>query len=176
MKYIAITWGLGGVFLLIGSAVWRLTPYAVEAIQGGLSLLQWVITLGWAGFMLVAEGYRGFQKQFSPRVVARAKYLANHPVPWHVALAPAFCMGFFHATKKRKIVTWCLFTGIVVLILIVRTLPQPWRGIVDLGVVLGLAYGLLWIGVFAIQCFSGASFNVDPETPETAEAAAATAG
>ncbi|MEO0795882.1 MAG: hypothetical protein AAFX93_12000 [Verrucomicrobiota bacterium] len=163
MPLIAILWGLGGVFLLVGSAVWRLTPYAVEAIQDGLTILQWAITVVWCVFMLVAEGYRGFQKQFSPRVVARSKYLSQNPVLWHVALAPAFCMGFFHATKKRKIVTWCVFTGIVTLVLIVRQLPQPWRGIIDLGVVLGLAYGLIWILIFAIRCYTGGKFDVDPE-------------
>ena len=163
LKLLAILWGLGGVFWLIGSAVWRLTPRAVEAIQSDLSVLQWVILVGWAIFMLVAEGVRGFQKQFSPRVVARAKYLSEHPVGWHVLLAPAYCMGFFHATKKRKIVTWCLFSGIVILIVLVSQLPQPWRGIVDLGVVLGLAYGLLWILIYAARCFGGGSFDTDPE-------------
>ncbi|MGE9296119.1 MAG: hypothetical protein ACQKBV_07530 [Puniceicoccales bacterium] len=167
MRFIAMTWGLGGVFLLIGSAVYRLTPYAAEALQSGLTTFQWVAAILWSVFMLVAEGYRGFQKQFSPRVVARSKYLATHPKPLHVLLAPAFCMGFFHATKKRITVTWCLFTGIVILIIIVRTLPQPWRGIVDLGVVLGLAYGLLWILIYAAKCYGGGRFEVDPETPET---------
>jgi len=163
MRFIAITWGLGGIFLLIGSAVWRLTPYAIEALGSGLNVFQWIVTAVWAGFMLIAEGYRGFQKQFSPRVVARAKYLAEHPQPLHLLLAPLFCMAFFHATKKRKIVTWCLTTGIVGLVLIVRQLPQPWRGIIDLGGVLGLAYGLLWVAIYAVQCFSSGKFDVDPE-------------
>lgn len=163
MRFFAITWGLGGIFLLIGSAIWRLTPYAIEAFSGPLTTLQWIIAIAWTVFMVVAEGYRGFQKQFSPRVVARAKYLSDNPQPLHLLLAPLFCMAFFHATKKRKIVTWCLTIGIIGLIIIVRQLPQPWRGIVDLGVVLGLAYGLLWVAIFAIKCFSGGRFEVDPE-------------
>ncbi|WP_309386169.1 hypothetical protein [Cerasicoccus frondis] len=163
MRYLAVIWGLGGIFLLIGSAVYRLTPYALEALQSELSTLQWIITIGWSLFMLVAEGYRGFQKQFSPRVVARSKYLSAHPKPVHVLFAPLFCMAFFHATKKRKIVTWCLTIGIVMLIVLVRQLEQPWRGIVDLGVVLGLAYGLLWIFIYAVQCYVAGKFEVDPE-------------
>lgn len=163
MRYLAILWGLGGVFWIIGSAVFRLTPYVVEAFSDKLTLFQWLVTIGWSVFMLVGEGYRGFQKQFSPRVVARAKYLSENPKPLHVLLAPLFCMAFFHATKKRKIVTWCLTTGIIILILIVRQLPQPWRGIVDLGVILGLAYGLVWIVIFALKCFGGGKFDVDPE-------------
>lgn len=163
LRILAIIWGLGGVFLLVGSAVGRLTPYAAEAIRSGLTGWQWTIALAWSAYMLYAEGYRGFQKQFSPRVVARAKYLAANPVGWHVALAPAFCMGFFHATKKRKTITWCVFLGLVGLILLVRQLPQPWRGIVDLGVVLGLAYGLLWIVIHTTRCFGGGPFDTDPE-------------
>lgn len=163
MRAIAIIWGLGGIFLLIGSAVVRLTPYAIEALRMDLTLLQWVVAIVWTGFMLVAEGYRGFQKQFSPRVVARAKYLSENPNPLHLLLAPFFCMAFFHATKKRKIVTWCLTLGIIGLIIIVRQLPQPWRGIIDIGVVLGLVYGLLWVAIYAVQCFGGGKFAVDPE-------------
>lgn len=163
MRFIAIFWGLGGIFLLIGSAVMRLTPHAVEAIAGGLTMFQWLIAIVWTAFMLIAEGYRGFQKQFSPRVVARAKYLSENPQPLHLLLAPFFCMAYFHATKKRKIVTWCLTLGIIGLIIIVRQLSQPWRGIVDIGVVLGLVYGLLWVAIYAVQCFSGGKFDVDPE-------------
>ncbi|WP_309399219.1 hypothetical protein [Cerasicoccus maritimus] len=163
MRYLAIIWGLGGVFLFIGSAVYRLTPNALEAMQGELTSMQWAVAIVWTLFMLVSEGYRGFQKQFSPRVVARSKYLSANPKPVHVLFAPFFCMAFFHATKKRKIVTWCLTLGIVMLIVLVRQLEQPWRGIVDLGVVLGLVYGLVWIAIFAVQCYSGRKFDVDPE-------------
>ncbi len=163
MRYIAILWGLGGVFLLIGSAVVRLTPYAIEAMSSDLTTLQWIVAAIWTAFMLVGEGYRGFQKQFSPRVVARAKYLSENPTPLHLVFAPFFCMAFFHATKKRKIVTWSITLGIIALIILVRQLEQPWRGIIDIGVVLGLAYGLAWVLIFAIQCFGGGKFEVDPE-------------
>jgi hypothetical protein len=43
-------------------------------------------------------------------------------------------------------------------------LPQPWRGIVDLGVVIGLAWGLVALGVFTVQAFSG-RLNHAPEVP-----------
>ena len=31
--------------------------------------------------------------------------------------------------------------GVVVLVLVLREIPQPWRGLIDLGVVIGLALG-----------------------------------
>ena len=96
--------------------------------------------------MLYAEGYRGIQGQFSPRVVARAFWLAEHPRPRDVALAPIFVMGFYHATRRTQIVVWVITTMIVCLIIAVGHLPQPWRGIIDLGVLAGLSYGALSIG------------------------------
>jgi len=157
-------WGVAGITALIGSAIWRLSPIALEAFQEHtFSLVQWLVFVGFTIFMAVGEGYRGFQKQFSPRVAARARYLWQHPSPLRVVLAPLFCMGFFGATRKRKIVTWCLTSGIIILIILVRLLSQPWRGIIDFGVVLGLTWGLLAMWIFCLQAFWGKNFERDPE-------------
>lgn len=163
MGVVGAIWGLLGVSMLLGYAIVRVYAYASDALAMGLTPLQWGTTVFWCLFMLLAEGYRGFQKQFSPRVVARARYLLANPHGVNVLLAPLFCMGYFHATRRRKIVSWSLTTGIILLVLLVRQLPQPWRGIIDLGVVLGLAYGLVWIWIFAFIAFSGRPFNVNPE-------------
>jgi hypothetical protein len=158
-------WGLGGVALLLGSAIYRLALWALDAFSYRLSAVQWVLLVAFALFMLVGEGYRGFQKNFSPRVAVRARHLAGHPTLLRVALAPLFVMGFFGATRRRKITSWCLTTGIVLLVLGVRLLDQPWRGIIDLGVVLGLAWGLVSLVAFAFRAFSrkGLSFASDVE-------------
>jgi len=159
-------WGLFGVSLLIGWAVIRLTPVAVDAWRMPWGLLEWLVAVPWLVFMLVGEGYRGFQKGFAPRVAARARYLRDHPRPQHVLLAPLFCMGFIHATRKRRIVSTAVTSGIIVLILVVRGLPQPWRGIVDLGVVAGLAWGLVAIAWFGVQAMMAERFDYPAETPE----------
>ena len=159
-------WGVVGVSLLIGWAVMRLTPIALEAWAMPWGWMEWAVAVPWLLFMLVGEGYRGFQKGFAPRVAARARYLREHPVLLHVLLAPAFCMGFFHATRKRMIVSWAVTTGIVLLILAVRLLPQPWRGIVDLGVVAGLTWGLVAIVLYAIHALTAHTFEHPPEVPE----------
>ncbi|MGF1448267.1 MAG: hypothetical protein ACFB20_02490 [Opitutales bacterium] len=160
-------WGFCGVFALIGSACWRLGQIGVEALNGTYAIVwyHWAFLVPWVLFMGMSEGYRGFQQAFSPRVVARAKYLASHPSVARVLLAPLFCMGFFHATKKRRIVAFCLTGGILVLVLLVRLLPQPWRGLVDVGVVVGLGWGLAAMLVFAVQALTG-PFDVSPETPD----------
>ena len=47
--------------------------------------------------------------------------------------------------RRGLIVAWALVIGIVALVLLVRLAPQPWRGIIDAGVVLGLGIGSLSI-------------------------------
>jgi len=113
-----------------------------------------------------SEGYRGFQLGFSPRIAARALWLSRNPSLLRGLLAPAFCMGFFGATKRRTLTSWCVLAGIVGIVSLVRLLPQPWRGIVDFGVVVGLTWGLLAMLVFAWQAVSRRDrFAVDPELP-----------
>src|SRR5689334_9648633 len=97
----------------------------------------------WVTFIVYSEGYRAFHKAFAPRVVARAQYLAEHPRPLYVLIAPLYCMGFVHATRRRLIASWCVWVGVVALIVLVRQAPQPWHGIIDAGVILGLGAGVL---------------------------------
>jgi len=84
-----------------------------------------------------------------------------------VTLAPLFCMGFFHATRKRKIVAWVLTLTMVTLVVLVRQIPQPWRGLIDVGVVLGLGYGMAFMVYYAAQAVFTRTFDRDPEVPPT---------
>lgn len=165
-SWLVFAWGVGGVCLILMSPIARLSPVALEAIQSGLTATQWVVAAVWSAFMLYSEGYRGFHKQFSPRVVVRGLALANDPRPLPVLLAPFTCMGLLHATKKRKIVAWSVLGIIVLLIVGVRQLSQPWRGIIDLGVVLGLSTGLLSLLGFVIRALGGAPPDVPSDMPD----------
>jgi len=159
-------WGLAGVALLLGSAIYRLTPLAVNAFTYDWSWYHWSILSLLTLFMAYAEGYRAFQQGFSPRVAARARYLRDHPNLLHSLLAPLFCMAFFHATRRRQLTSIAVTSGIIVLVLLVRLLPQPWRGIVDGSVVIGLAWGLLSLIAFGYQAFTTERFPYAPEVPE----------
>lgn len=131
--------------------------------------LQWFHWVGLVAsliFMGYAEGYKGFHLKFSPRAAARALYLKRNPTIARVLFAPLFCMGFFHATRKRKIVAYSLTAMIILLIVIVRQLSQPWRGIVDAGVLFGLGWGLVSVLLFSVKALFGKSYHVPPETPE----------
>ncbi len=166
MGKISAFWGLAGVFLLLGSAVYRLTPRAVEAFTLDLRWYHWLFFAIVLFFMAYAEGYRAFQKGFSPRVAARARYLRTHRNVLHAVLAPLFCMGYFHAPKRRRITSISVTVGIIVLIILVRLLAQPWRGIVDAGVVVGLAWGMISLALFSLQAFTRERFEYSPEVPE----------
>ncbi len=171
MAYLAAGWGLAGVLGILGFAVYRLTPNALASFEYGFGAVEWGVFVVWMIFMVYSEGIRGFHQAFSPRVVSRARALSRNPQPWHVALAPFFCFGFFHATRKRMIVSWSVAGGIVCLVLLVRLLHQPWRGIVDCGVVAGILVGMVSILYFAGRWLAGRPFDFPPDLPPTKESA-----
>lgn len=143
-KQLALSvWGVVGVVALIGRGLYMLTPIALEPIRAQLlDGWHWVILVGWSALNAYTEGYRGFHRSFSPRVVERSFDIGREPTLARVALAPAYCMGLFHAPRRTLIASWSLLIGIVLLVVLIRHLAQPWRGIVDAGVVVGLGAGL----------------------------------
>ena len=160
MGLIGLFWGAGGVVLLLGSALFRLYPHAWELCEMPLERYHWVALLASLLLLGYAKGYKGLHRGFSPRVVARALYLKNNPTVLRVVLAPFFCMGYFHATRRRKGISFAITAMVVGLILLVRTLEQPWRGIIDAGVVLGLGWGLVYICWFMLQELFGKGLDV----------------
>lgn len=159
----AATWGLLGFSCLLGEAFYKVTPYVLELFQSPLSLFHWIALVGWVAFMAYSEGYRGFQQHYSPRFAARLRWLRDHANAKQALLAPLFCMCFFGTTRKRKIVAYCLTSGIVLLVVAIKFLAQPWRGIVDVGVIVGLGWGLLSIYVYAWQALALNREIGDPE-------------
>jgi hypothetical protein len=162
---LAAIWGFSGIALLFGSAIYRLSQISWQMFSQPLSVYHWAALVFSLIFMGFSEGYRGFQCGFSPRVAARIHYLSQHVTPLRLLLAPLFCMGFFHVRRKRQIITICLTLGIIGLVQLVHLLAQPWRGIVDAGVVLGLVWGIVSLAVFTLQAFFSSDFRHSPETP-----------
>lgn len=159
-------WGVLGVVAVIGHALTRLTPLALEAWGMPWSTAQWALFVPWMVFMGYSEGYRGFQTLFAPRVVVRALALTYNPRPHWVVFAPFFVMGLIGATEKRKLISRVLVVGIVVLVVAIKGLVQPWRGIIDAGVVLGLGWGTIALIVFSIRALLGSPPDIDPDLPE----------
>lgn len=163
---IAMVWGGLGVLLILSQACWRLGLEALNALKYDWTPLHWVVCILIIAFMGFTEGYKAFQKQFSPRVVSRARSLLTQCSTTQLVFAPLFCMGFFHATKKRKIITYAVTIGIILLIVGVRLMPHPWRGMVDIGVVVGLSWGIVAILVFALIAWKNPDWDYPPDLPE----------
>jgi len=159
-------WGVLGVVALLSQAIARLTPLAIEAMRSGLSVGQWIGLAVWVAFMAHSEGYRGFHTKLSPRVVSRAAYLLEGRLTWaRVVFAPFFCTRLFGASAKGMWTSRILLAGIFCLIVIVRNLSQPWRGIIDAGVVVGLGIGVASILYYAARAVGGRPSPADPDLP-----------
>lgn len=161
-------WGVAGVALLLADALVRLFVHARDAFESDLSPLQWAALAVWVALMTYVEGWRGFHLRFSPRVVARALTIAS-PAQGRgvrlvdVVLAPVFCMSLYGASRRGVRAAWILLAFIVAFILIVRTLPAPWRGIVDAGVVAGIGTGLCSLLYYATRAVLGRPPVIDPD-------------
>merc|ERR1719333_690384 len=110
---IASAWGVVGVMGFLFNGVRRVVPVALQPFADGMSTGAWITYVLAGVFFAYAEGYRGFQLKFSPLVVRRALLLHGPQPAMRKALAPAYAMAFFHATKKRRIVSWVLVLGIL---------------------------------------------------------------
>lgn len=159
---------------MLSFAIFRLAPIAWELSTQTLSALHWAALVFSVVYMAYAEGYKGFHRGFSPRVVQRAIYLRNNPRWQHVLLAPAFCMGYLYATRRRQILSIGLTLVVMGFVVIAKQLPQPWRGILDAGVVTGLGLGIGSILYFLINGLRDPGFiTVSPEVPVDASAESA---
>mmetsp|Transcript_12032 Transcript_12032/g.17984 ORF Transcript_12032/g.17984 Transcript_12032/m.17984 type:complete len:125 (+) Transcript_12032:67-441(+) len=121
--------------------------------------------VGFSAMMAYVEGYKAFQKKFSPMVVQRALSLDEECGPIRAVFAGPYSMGMFHATRKRKIVSWTLLFAVFGLVQAVKKLPYPWRSIIDAGVVSGLSWGSASIIFYWVRSMLGKSPGVDPQLP-----------
>lgn len=166
MGLIGAIWGVIGVAALLLYAIARLMGNVHESL---LLPWHWYHYLALAIsvlFMAYSEGYRGFQRGFSPRVAARARHVMNNPRKRFVVLGPLFCASYFHASRRRQITAITVTLGIVVLIALVRHVAQPWRGIIDAGVIVGLAWGVVSLIILSFIALTADSFDHSPELPE----------
>ena len=72
MGTFGVVWGLVGIMVLLSFAIIRLAGIAIDAMAYPFTDLQWMVLIANTVFMAHAEGYRGFQKSFSPREIGRA--------------------------------------------------------------------------------------------------------
>lgn len=158
-------WGLVGTIALLGKSVARLSVVAWDGLSHpSVGPLHLALALAWTAFMAWSEGYRGFYKGYSRRVVTRAFAMPGRVRnPLLIVLAPFVAMGLLYSTRRRYIVSWSVVTGVVLIVVLVRMLDQPWRGLIDLGVVVGLGMGLFSILIHMRTVMQGGDLGVPVE-------------
>ena len=72
-------------------------------------------------------------------------------------------MGFYRASRRTRAIAWGLSVGIMLVVVVIGRLPQPWRGLVDLGVVVGLSWGLISLLVEAWRVLIRRQPGIDPD-------------
>lgn len=155
-------WGIAQVTVLLGTSVVRLTDDAIAPwVDGSMSFAQKALFVVWIVANAYMEGYKGFQQRFSPRVVGRAKLLSERPVSFvHTLLALPYCLSLFDAPRREMVPRVIFLTLLAALIYAVKQLPPTWKGIIDGGVVVGLAWGMVATVVFFVR------FLANGEVPE----------
>lgn len=161
----AAIWGIAGLSGVLIFAIYRLGRILLAAAAEDWHFWHWITLIVNLLFMAYAEGYRGFQQRFSPRSAARAFYLYQHGGLLNGLLAPLFCAGYFAASRRTLLAVWVGTMAIVVFVLLVQQIEQPWRGIIDGGVVVGLTWGLLSLWVILLETFSAGRYQHSPDIP-----------
>ena len=163
MGRLGALWGLTGVSLILGWAIYRLTLIGLAGWDVAWGPVHWAAFAVWMLIMAVGKGYFALHRGWSPRMAARIRYLDEYPDLLRVALAPLFCLGFFHAPRKRILISLGMVAVMIGLVLSVSGLDQPWRGIIDLGVSAGLTWGLVAMWGFTFLAFTDPDFSRSPE-------------
>lgn len=165
---IGTIWGVAGAITLLSFALTRMTRPMMEAFSGKFELGIWhyAVAVLWAIFMGYSEGYKGFQKGYSPRVASRALYLRDKCTWLRLLLAPLFCLGFINSTKRRRITVFAILGVITLIVVLFKYIDQPWRGVLDLGVVIGLSWGIIATLVYLIKFWTAKEVTFDPEVVE----------
>ena len=165
------TFGVLSVTLILMRAIVRLTQQALVPITEHMLTPALAATyVAWVLFQGYTEGYRGFQLRFCPRVVARAVHLGRNPRLLHVLLAGPFCLTLFHAPARKLMARYIFLSVLVTVIIAVRQLPQPYLGIIDGGVVLGLIWGVVamwWLHVRYLLGYGSPEPTDLPDSPDS---------
>ena len=117
------------------------------SVAGGLSGVEWLALVVIAIAFAYGEGVRALARRWVPQMDRRARQLDRTAPLHHRLLAPLYAMSLIGAPRRTVARAWGGIVLIVAAVLIVRALPEPWRGIVDLAVALALTIGLARMGV-----------------------------
>ena len=144
-------WGFIGVSLILLHGMSCVIPHVLSLELSNLNWYHYFFLILSIVILGYTEGYKGFQLSFSPRTAERVNLVSKNPNFKNVIFSPLFCMGFFGISKKRMKITYLLTFSIILLIILIEKMSDPWRGIIDAGVFVGLSWGLLSFWFFSYK-------------------------
>ena len=157
-------WGLLGVVLIFADAILQLGTRGVRVLRAGLSPAEWLACAVITALFFYGEGVRALQRRWVPHMIERVAALRAERTR-HRLLAPLYALSLIGAPARELIRAWLGVVGIVTAVLIVRALPEPWRGITDFAVAVALTWGL---GSILLQ--GHRALRRDPPGPEPGSA------
>lgn len=141
----ARAWAVAGLALLLGRASVSLffkgyrevldPPLLSNLEWGALALI--VVLFAWG------EGWMALHRKWAPRVAGRMRAIDERTPPHLLVFAPLHAVGLVGAPRRTLVRTWAGAGAIVVAIVAVRQMAQPWQGMIKLGVSLALAIGVV---------------------------------
>jgi hypothetical protein len=149
----AAAWALSGIAVLFLFAAVRLGSSGLATVRAGLSIWEWAALIVLTVLFVYGEGRRALQQRWVPRVILRASDLRRQQAVVYRLLAPLYGLSLIGASPRNVMRAWALSAAIVVAVLVVRTFPEPWRGITDLAVASALVWGLAAMAVRAHEAF-----------------------
>lgn len=150
-------WAVGGFLFLLGHGIFRLTPTATAAAFGPLTVVEAIGLAASIILLAVGEGYYAIHRFYAPRFVGRLTHLLKERDLILSALAPFVCMAllpFDRADRRNVVRGWSMVVAILLMIFLVRGAPDPWRGIIHVGVVLALLMGTVSVFVRSVMAVS----------------------
>jgi hypothetical protein len=144
-ELVAPAWAVLGVSSLFAFAAYRLADRGIAVIRDGLDGGEWIALVGLTVVFVYGEGFLALDRKWVPGLMRRARALGDQPSPLLRLLAPLYGLRLIGARPAVLLPSWLGTAAIVGAVLVVRALPDPWRGIIDFAVAAALAWGLVAI-------------------------------
>ena len=145
MGRLARFWGVGGILGVIGYGVFQLGQRAAQVPSYELMWYHWGVLVLTTAALIYVKAYKAFYRSLAPRIAARADQVRRHPTPLRVLLAPLYCMGYFDVDPGTQLRMVVITLAMILLVVIVSLVPEPWRAILDIAIAVALALGFGFI-------------------------------
>lgn len=140
---LATMWALAGSAVVLTHAAVRLGAQGLDTVRNGLGSGEWLALVVLTTAFVYGEGVLALERRFIPHLVDRSRRLAGEGSAALRILGPLYAFSLVGAPARALVRAWAGVAAIVLAVVTVRALPDPWRGIVDLAVAAALAWAVV---------------------------------